>query len=64
MAQEFEQKSGVLTQSFKTKPDGTVSFIHPESGIKIIAKPGEMDFKKMKLVTVFDAGEKPSDKIS
>lgn len=41
------------------RQDGVGRFVHPDTGIRVVAKRGEIDLKTTKLIPVFDA-KKPS----
>ncbi len=51
---------GETADAFKGQ-DGVGRFIHPDTGIKIIAKRGEIDLKTTRLIPVFDAAKKSTE---
>jgi hypothetical protein len=51
------QSKDALIEAFKARPGNIAKFTHPDTGIKILARLGELDLKKTKLIPVFDASK-------
>ena len=60
--QELIIQEDALEQAFKTPgKSGVVRLTHPDTGIKVVARKGEVDLKNTRLIPVFDAGKRRTE---